>query len=330
MNGERVTATRFFLNTGARPIIPPIPGLAEVALTNTQMVELDTLPEHPVIIGGGYVALEFGQMYRRFGSRVTILERGPRLLLREDEEVSTAVRDLFTREGIAVRTGVTVTSAERTGRGARVMLASGEAVEASHVLVATGRAPNSGDLNLGAAGVAVDSHGYITVDDQLRTSVPHIWALGDVNGRGAFTHTSYDDFQIVAANLVDGASRSIAGRVFIAAIYIDPPVGRVGMSEHEARLSGRRVLMGVRPMTRVNCARERGETEGFIKILADADTRQLLGATLFGIEADEALHAIAALIAAKAPYTVLQQAVFAHPTVSELLPTVAQGLSPLA
>jgi pyruvate/2-oxoglutarate dehydrogenase complex dihydrolipoamide dehydrogenase (E3) component len=325
----RVAAERFFLNVGARAIVPPIPGLAGVALTNSGMMELDVLPGHLAIVGGSFVALEFAQMYRRFGSQVTVLERGPRLLPREDADAAEVVARVFAREGIAVRTGVEVSAVSRQPGGPRLALSTGEVLEATHLLVAVGRQPNTGDLGLEAAGVATDGRGYVTVDGGLRTSAPHIYALGDANGRGAFTHTSYNDFEVLAANLLDGASRSIDGRLFIANVYVDPPLGRVGMSEREARASGRRVLKGFRPMTQVGRARERGETEGFIKVLVDADTRQLLGATIVGVEGDEAIHALAAAMTAGASSTVLEHAVFAHPTVSELIPTVLGSLLPL-
>jgi pyruvate/2-oxoglutarate dehydrogenase complex dihydrolipoamide dehydrogenase (E3) component len=293
------------------------------------MMELETLPEHLAIIGGSFVALEFAQMYRRFGSRVTVLERGPRLLPREDEDAAEVVARVFASEGIAVRTQVEVTAVTRTSTGARLALGPGEDLEASHLLVAVGRQPNTGDLGLEAAGVATDARGYITVDGGLRTSAPHVYALGDANGRGAFTHTSYDDFQVLAANLLEGASRSIDGRLFVANVYVDPPLGRVGMSEREARASGRRVLKGFRPMAQVGRARERGETEGFIKVLVDADTRQILGATILGVEGDEAIHVLAAAMTAGATSTTLQRGVLAHPTVSELIPTVLGSLEPL-
>jgi pyruvate/2-oxoglutarate dehydrogenase complex dihydrolipoamide dehydrogenase (E3) component len=293
------------------------------------MMELDSLPQHLAIIGGSFIALEFAQIYRRFGSCVTVLARGPRLMPREDDDAAQAVAKVFAREGITVKTNTEVASVAKLGSAARLSLKGGEVLEASHVLVAIGRQPNSDQLGLEAAGVAIDRHGNVTVDDQLRTNVPHIFALGDVNGRGAFTHTSYNDFEVVAANLLDGAARTIKDRIFVAAVYVDPPLGRVGMSEGEARASGRPVLKGFRPMTRVSRARERGETDGFIKVLVDAQTQRILGASILGIEGDEAIHSIAAVMTAGAPYTVLQQAVFAHPTVSELLPTVLGELTPL-
>lgn len=345
VGGERITGSRFFLNTGARVLVPPITGLAEVPyLTNTSIMDVDTLPSHLIILGGSYIGLEFAQMYRRFGSEVTVIERSDRLIGREDPEVSAEIRAALEEEGVAIRLEsqvARVASAEaREGASQggskggsqgelRIELAGGESLRGSHLLLAIGRTPNSHDLGLDAAGVATDSRGYITVDDHLRTSQPHIWALGDVNGRGAFTHTSYDDFQIVAANLLDGADRRLGHRLPIYGLYVDPPLGRCGMNEAEARASGRRVLVGKREMSRVGRARERGETRGFIKIMVDADTRRILGAAILGIEGDEAIHGIVDVMYADAPYTVLQEAVHAHPTVSELIPTVLGELRPL-
>lgn len=330
VGGETVRGERFFLNVGARPVVPDTPGLREVALTNTEMMELTEAPEHLVILGGSFVGLEFGQAFRRFGSRVTVLERGPRLLPREDDDVVAVVQKALEREGVVVRTNVVVERVEKVGAVVRVVLAGGGVVEGSHLLAAVGRVPNSDRLDLQNAGVVTDARGSITVDDTLRTSAPHIWALGDVNGRGAFTHTSYNDFEVVAANLLDGQQRSIARRPFVAGVYVDPPVGRVGWSENEALASGRAVLKGVRPMTRVGRARERGETAGFMKVLVDAKTDALLGATLVGIEADEAIHVLATAMTLGATATALRQAVFAHPTVSELIPTVLGSLAPLS
>ncbi len=329
VGGERHSAGRFFLNTGARAIVPPLPGLAEVALTNTEMMELDRQPEHLLILGGSFIGLEFAQMYRRFGSRVTVLERGPRLMSREDDDVSAVIATVLQREGVVFKTSTEAKLVERVAGGVRVTTNTGEQLEASHVLVAIGRTPNTDALGVEAAGLARDTAGYLTVDDTLRTNVPHIYALGDCNGRGAFTHTSYNDFEVVAANLLDGAQRSIANRIFVAGVYIDPPLGRVGLSEKQARALGRPVLKGVRPMTKVGRAHERGETDGFMKILVDAGTKKILGASILGVEGDEAIHAICAVMTAGAPYTVLQQAVFAHPTVSELIPTVLGSLTPL-
>lgn len=330
VGGDRITGHRFFLNTGARVLVPPIDGLAEVPyLTNTSIMDIDTLPSHLLILGGSYIGLEFAQMYRRFGSEVTVLERADRLIGREDPDVSAEIRAALEEEGVSLRLSSQVKRVANKGAEITVELAGGETLTGSHLLLALGRVPNSSDLGLDSAGVTTDSRGYITVDDHLRTNQPHIWALGDVNGRGAFTHTSYDDFQIVAANLLDGADRRVSHRFPIYGLYIDPPLGRCGMNEAEARASGARVLVGKRPMSRVGRARERGETRGFLKIMVDADTKRILGAAILGIEGDEAIHGIVDVMYADAPYTLLQQAVHAHPTVSELIPTVLGELRPL-
>ena len=322
-------AERVFLNVGARAIVPDIPGLLEGPyLTNGSMMDLDALPDHLVIVGGSYIALEFAQMYRRFGSRVTILERGDRLIARDDDDVSAEVRRILELEGIDVHLGARVARVERSG--ARVVVITDAArIEGSHLLVAVGRTPNTDDLGLERAGIEIDARRYIRVDDELRTSAPDVWAIGDCNGRGAFTHTSYNDYEIVAGNLLDHDSRRVTDRIPIYGLFIDPPLGRVGMNEAEARASGRRVLVGKRPMARVGRAKERGETHGFIKIMVDADTKEILGAAILGIEGDEAVHAIADVMYARAPYTVIARAVHAHPTVSELIPTTLQSLAPL-
>jgi pyruvate/2-oxoglutarate dehydrogenase complex dihydrolipoamide dehydrogenase (E3) component len=325
---EILEAAQLFVNVGGRAVVPPALG-AVPHLTNHSMMDVDFLPEHLVVVGGSYVGLEFAQMYRRFGSRVTVIEHGPRLVPREDEDVSAEIQHILTLEGIAVHTATTVTEASAAG-GVVTLKTSGPVIAGSHVLAAVGRVPNTDDLGLDRAGVATDARGYVTVDDALRTSVPHIYAIGDVNGRGAFTHTSYNDYEIVAENLLDGASRRVSDRIPIYGLFIDPPLGRVGMNEREARASGRRVLMGKRPMTRVGRARERGETHGFIKVLVDGDTREILGAAILGIEGDEVIHSIADVMYARAPYTVISRAVHAHPTVSELVPTTFQSLVPLA
>jgi len=328
LRGERI-----FLNTGARPIAPPIPGLAHVPfLTNESIMDVDTLPAHLIVLGGSYIGLEFAQMYRRFGSAVTVLERGDRLIPREDPEISADIAALFADEGIDVLYGADTTAVAGRPGDLRVdVTARGAArtIPGSHLLVAIGRAPATAELDLPAAGVATDDRGYITTDDRLVTSVPHIWALGDVNGRGAFTHTSYDDYQIVAANLLDGADRRVTHRIPIFGLYIDPPLARCGMTAAEARASGRRILVGKRAMTRVGRARERGETTGSMQILVDADSRRILGAAILGIEGDEAIHSIVDVMYSNVPYTVLEHAVHAHPTVSELIPTVLGSLQPL-
>jgi pyruvate/2-oxoglutarate dehydrogenase complex dihydrolipoamide dehydrogenase (E3) component len=332
--GDReLTGARIFLNTGARPVVPRIPGLADVPLlTSESIMDLDVLPAHLVVLGGSYIGLEFAQMYRRFGSAVTVIERADRLIPREDPEISAELAAILAGEGIEVLCGAEATAVAGSAGDVRVEITaagSPRTIAGSHLLVAIGRAPSTGELGLEAAGVAVDARGYITTDDKLVTSVPHIWALGDVNGRGGFTHTSYDDFQVVAANLLDGGDRRVSERIPIYGLYTDPPLGRCGMTATEARASGRRVLIGTRAMTRVGRARERGETAGAMQILVDADTRQILGATILGIEGDEAIHSIVDIMYADVPYTVLERAVHAHPTVSELIPTVLGALKPL-
>jgi pyruvate/2-oxoglutarate dehydrogenase complex dihydrolipoamide dehydrogenase (E3) component len=325
--GDReLTASRIFINVGGRAAVPPLTGIGDVAyLTNTSMLALDRLPEHLVVIGGSYVGLEFAQMYRRFGAAVTIVERSPRLVAREDEDVSDAIADILRREDITIRTGAECISVAPHPRGVAVGVdcTSGEpSVVGSHVLLAVGRRPNTDDLGLDAAGVAVDARGYITVDDSLATNVPGIWALGDCNGRGAFTHTAYNDFEIVAANLLDGERRRVSERVPAYALYIDPPLGRVGMTEREARASGRPLLVGGRPMTRVGRAIEKGETLGLMKVVVDRETRRILGAAILGTGGDEAIHGLLDIINADVPYDRLERAVPIHPTVSELIPTV--------
>lgn len=329
--GRRLGGKRFFLNTGARPVVPELPGLRDVPfLTNTEMMDLDEAPEHLLILGGSYIGLEFAQMYRRFGSQVTVLERGAQLIPRDDEDVAQAVAEILRGEGIDVRLNTQVAKVEANGRGVRLQLSDSGILDGSHLLVAVGRRPNSDDLGLDSAGVQIDARGYIEVDDELRTTQPHIYALGDVNGRGAFTHTSYNDFEIVEANLLHGGHRRVSDRIPIYGLYVDPPLGRVGLSAREAKKSGKKVLVGLRPMSRVGRAHERGETAGFIKILVDAESQLILGAALLGVEGDEAVHTIADVMYAKAPYTVLRDAVHAHPTVSELIPTVLGDLQPLA
>ena len=334
VNGEPIRAERIFLNVGARALVPEMPGLeGGDYLTNSSMMEMEVLPEHLIIVGGSYIGLEFGQMYRRFGSEVTIVEKGPRLIARDDLDVTETIQQLLESEGIHVRLRAECISVHRRGDRVAVQVSCDEGepeVVGSHLLLAVGRVPNTDDLGLQEAGVAVDGRGFIVVDDQLRTSVPGVWAIGDCNGRGAFTHTSYNDFEIVAANLFDDDPRSVTDRILCYGLFIDPPLGRIGMTEREARESGRRVLMGKRMMSRVGRARERSETDGFIKILVDADSEEILGAAILGIEGDEAVHTLLAAMYAKAPYTVISRAVHIHPTVAELLPTVLQDLKPLA
>jgi len=334
VNGTLLEAEQIFINVGGRATIPDLPGLAEVPyLTNTSMMEVDFLPEHLLVIGGSYIGLEFAQMYRRFGSRVTVIEMAPRLIAREDEEVSAAVQTILEDEGIAFRLNAECLSISRQGDGVAVHVSCEREprnIVGSHVLLAVGRVPNTDDLGLEEAGIKTDAHGYITVDDELRTSVPGVWALGDVNGRGAFTHTSYNDYEIVAANLLDNDRRRVSDRILAYALFVDPPLGRVGMTEREVRASGRMALVGKMMMTRVGRARERSETQGFMQILVDAETKHILGASMLGTEGDEAIHCILEVMAAGAPYTAMQRTMHIHPTVSELIPTLLGDLRPLS
>ena len=333
IGGERLTSERIFINVGGRAVAPAWPGLDGAPhLTNSSMMAIDFLPRHLVIVGGSYVGLEFAQMYRRFGSAVTVIEMAPRLVSREDEDVSAAIKHIVEREGIAVRLNAECIRFAKRGEDivATADCTEGEPeIAGSHLLLAVGRRPNTDDLGLDRAGVVCDARGYIEVDDELRTNVPGIWALGDCNGKGAFTHTAYNDYEIVAANLLDHDPRRVFDRIAAYALYIDPPLGRAGMSLAEARASGRRVLVGERPMTRVARAIEKGETQGLMRILVDGDTKEILGAAILGPGGDEAIHCILDLMYAKAPYTVLQRAMHIHPTVSELLPTILSELHPL-
>lgn len=331
VNGDQLHADRIFLNVGGRAVVPDVPGLSDVEfLTNVSILELDTLPDHLVILGGSYIALEFAQMYRRFGAPVTVVERGPRLASREDEDVSASVREILEAEGIDIVVGADDVRITKTDKGFELTPGGGAApIAGTHLLVAVGRQPNTDDLGLEAAGVQTDARGYIVVDDQLKTSVDHIWAMGDCNGKGAFTHTSYNDFEIVAANLLDDDPRRVSDRITTYALYIDPPLGRAGMSVSQVRASGRKALVGKRPMTQVGRAVEKGETQGFMKVVVDAETDEILGAAILGVGGDEAIHAILDVMSAKAPYTTLSRTMHIHPTVSELIPTMLQEMSPL-
>jgi pyruvate/2-oxoglutarate dehydrogenase complex dihydrolipoamide dehydrogenase (E3) component len=325
---DLLEAPRIFLNVGGRAFVPPIAGLESVPfLTNASMMDVDYLPEHLLILGGSYIGLEFGQMFRRFGSQVTIFEPGPRLLSREDADVSAAILEILEAEGIEVRLNARVDGVRREGDS---ILIDAFGLRGSHLLVATGRRPNTDDLGLERADVATDARGYITVDEELRTNVEGIWALGDCNGRGAFTHTSYNDYEIVAGNLLGGASRRVSDRIPAYALYIDPPLGRVGLSEAQVRATGRPAKMAIRPMTRVGRAVEKGETRGLLKILVDGETEQILGASLLGTGCDEVVHSILDIMYAKASYKVIQEAMHIHPTVSELIPTLLGDLKWIA
>jgi pyruvate/2-oxoglutarate dehydrogenase complex dihydrolipoamide dehydrogenase (E3) component len=329
----RLRADRIFINVGARALIPPIPGLSEVSfLTNSGMMRLADLPGHLLIIGGSYVGLEFAQMFRRFGSEVTVIEKGPRLIGREDEDVSEAILEILAGEGVHVRLNAECTGVGKTGTGISVSLDCRQGAPetaGSHLLVAVGRRPNTDDLGCEQAGIELDERGYIVVDDQLRTTSEGIWAMGDCNGRGAFTHTAYNDSEIVAANLLDDDPRRASNRIPTYALFTDPPLGRVGMTENELRQSGRPGLVGRRPMTRVHRARAKGDTRGFMKVLVDAETEHILGAAILGVAGDEAIHLITDAMYAGASYKTLQRAVHIHPTVSELVPTVLGQLEPI-
>lgn len=332
VNGELVSADTIYLNTGARAVVPDWVGEVP-CLTSTSILELTELPRHLVIVGGSYIGLEFAQMYRRFGAAVTVLERGAHLAGREDADISDAIRAILEEDGIQVITGVDGFGATTLPDGVSVSFSAGgaqQAVDGSHLLVAIGRTPNVEALGLEVIGVKQGKHGYIEVDEQLRTSVPHIFALGDVNGRGAFTHTSYNDFEIVAQNLLDGADRKVSDRVPAYALYIDPPLGRAGMTEAQALQSGRRVLKATRPMTWVSRANERGENRGFMKVVADADTGEILGVALLGIEADEVVHSLIDAMANGVGFEAIKRTMHVHPTVSELVPTLLGDLRPAA
>jgi pyruvate/2-oxoglutarate dehydrogenase complex dihydrolipoamide dehydrogenase (E3) component len=332
--GDRLLeAPQIFINVGGRASVPPITGIADVRhLDNVTMMDVDTLPRHLVVVGGSYIGLEFAQMYRRFGSEVTVVEMMSSLIAREDPEVSAAIKDILETEGIKIRLKAECLAVRREGDGVAVGVECDEEpreIVGSHLLLATGRRPNTDDLDCDRAGIELDKRGYIVVDDLLQTNVAGIWALGDVNGRGAFTHTSYNDYEIVAANVLDGETRRVTDRVPTYALFIDPPLGRAGMTEREVRDKGINALVATMPMTRVGRAKERGETAGFMKVLVDADTKRLLGAALLGIEGDEVIHMLLDIMYARAPYTVIQRAMHIHPTVSELVPTLLEGLKPL-
>jgi pyruvate/2-oxoglutarate dehydrogenase complex dihydrolipoamide dehydrogenase (E3) component len=333
VNGEDLSAERIFIDVGGRPLIPKMPGLDGVPyLTNVTMMELDFVPEHLLVIGGSYIGLEFGQMLRRFGARVTVIEMGPRLIGREDEDVSQAVKEIMEAEGVQVRLKAECLSVQPEADGLSVGLECTQGApreRGSHLLLAVGRVPNTDELGLEAAGIKTDKRGYIEVDEQLRTSNPQVWALGDCNGKGAFTHTAYNDYEIVADNLLANAGRKYTDRVPVYALYTDPPLGRVGMGEAEIRKAGLKALVGKRPMTRVARAVEKGETQGFLKIHVEEGSKRILGASLLGTGADESVHSLIDAVYTKMPYTEFQRHVRIHPNVSELLPTVLEDLSPL-
>ncbi|MGA8429515.1 MAG: FAD-containing oxidoreductase [Candidatus Sulfotelmatobacter sp.] len=334
VNDEVLQADKIYINVGGRARVPEMPGIHDVPfLTNSSMMDIDFLPEHLVIVGGSYVGLEFAQIYRRFGSRVTIVEMGPRLIGREDEDVSQAVSEILEAEGINIRLNAKCISLAKRAGGVAVRMECSDdpkEVAGTHVLLAVGRVPNTSDLGLERAGVSTDQHGYIVVDDQLQTDVPGIWALGDCNGRGAFTHTSYNDYEIVADNLFNADHRRVSDRIQTYALYIDPPLGRCGMTDADIRKSGRRALAVKYPMSKVSRAYEKGETQGFMKVCVDAETKRILGAAILGVGGDEVIHVLLDVMYAKAPYTIIQRAMHIHPTVAEYLPTILSKPKPFA
>ena len=334
VNGRTLLAEKIFLNVGGRATVPDIPGVKDVPyLTNTTMMDIDRVPEHLVIVGGSYIGLEFAQMYRRFGAEVTVIEKFPKLLPREDDDVVAEIRAILERDGVAIHIGADDMNVSKLMERISVRFKSEKKkkeVQGSHLLLAVGRVPNTDDLGLKAAGIAADARGFITVDDQCRTSAEGVWCMGDANGKGAFTHTSWNDYEIVAANLFDNDARKISDRIPCYALFIDPPLGRVGMNEAEAKKSGRKLLAAKMLMTRVGRAREAGETQGFMKVLVDADTKELLGAAILGMNGDEIVHSLLDVMYAKKPYTTIQRAVHIHPTVTELIPTLLGTLKPLA
>jgi len=331
VGNKLLTSERIFINTGAHPFVPP--ALREVDyMTNAEIMELEEVPEHLIIVGGSYIGLEFGQMFRRFGSEVTIIEQGEEIIGREYPSTSKTVRNILEEEGVVFRLNSKCISATQSGKEITVNVdcASGPSqITGTHLLVATGRHPNSDDLGLEYTDIETDEHGYIKTNDILQTSLNGVWALGDVNGKGAFTHTAYNDFEIVAANLFDDDPRKVSDRILNYALYTDPSLSHIGMYEHEARESDRNVLIGYREMSRIARAKERGETKGFIKILVDADTEKILGATILGIDGDEIIHSLLDIMYANKPYTIISRAIHIHPTISELIPTILQNLKPL-
>jgi pyruvate/2-oxoglutarate dehydrogenase complex dihydrolipoamide dehydrogenase (E3) component len=334
VGARSLQADRIFVNVGARAFVPDLPGIKDVPyFTNSTMMEVDFAPEHLLVVGGSYIGLEFAQMYRRFGSQVTVVEKTPKLLSREDDDVTAEIRAVLEREGLEIRTGAECMAMKMKGARIEIRMEckEGEPIgEGSHLLMAVGRQPNTDDLGLQNTKIQTDERGYIKVDDECGTTQDGVWALGDCNGRGAFTHTSYNDYEIVAANLFDHDRRRISDRIQAYALYIDPPLGRAGMNEAEARKSGRKLLAGKMPMTRVGRAREAGETQGFMKVTVDADSGELLGAALLGLNGDEVVHSLLDVMYARKPYTTIQRAMHIHPTVSELIPTLLGDLKPLA
>ena len=334
VNNEELAADKIFINVGARARVPDMPGLDEIDyFTNTSIMEVDYLPRHLIIIGGSYIGLEFAQIYRRFGSQVSVIEMSERLIAREDEEVSSTVQEILASEGISIELNAECISFSSTGEDIAVNTSCRDGQQqltGSHVLLAVGRVPNTDDLGLSKTDIKVNERGLIQVDDHLQTSVEGVWALGECNGRGAFTHTAYNDYEIVADNLYGTGQRKVTDRINCYGLFIDPPLGRVGMTEAQVRESGINALVGKMDMSRVGRAREKGETSGFMKVLINADNQQILGANILGVEGDEVVHLFLDLMYANKEYTVIANATHIHPTVSELIPTLLQNLKPLS
>src|SRR5215469_9370853 len=332
VGAETLSAERLFINVGARPNVPDLPGVDRAPyLTSESMMDVDFLPEHLIVVGGSYVGLEFAQMYRRFGSRVTIVEMASRLIPREDPEVSEAIQGILAAENIDIRLDARCIALESVEAGSRVKIncaRSAPTVTGSHVLLAVGRVPNTEELGLREAGIETDHRGYIKINETLNTSAPNVYALGDCNGHGGFTHTSYNDYEIVADNLLSGAHRKVTDRIPIYGLFTDPPLGRLGRTEGEARRDGYQVLIGQMPMTDVSRAREKGETQGLMKVLVDARSKEILGAAILGVDGDEAVQSLVDAMYGHLPYTVVQHGVRIHPTVSELIPTLLGELAP--
>ncbi len=331
VNGLELKADKIFINVGGRPRVPAEYDGVKV-LTNTSLMEIDYVPEHLIVVGGSYIGLEFGQMFSRFGSKVTIIEKGNRVVKREDQDVSDEIANILRQEGIDLQLNASCLSAEMNGDKVLVNVDCDEKskkIEGSHLLLAVGRVPNTDDLGLENTDIAIDERGFIKINDELKTSVEGVWALGDCNGNGAFTHTAYNDFEIAAANLFDDDHRKVSDRITCYGLYIDPALARIGMTEEQVRKSGKKALIGTRTMKRIARAKEKGETNGFIKILVDAESKKILGASILGIEGDEIIHSLLDIMYADAPYTVISRSVHIHPTVSELIPTILQDLKPL-
>jgi pyruvate/2-oxoglutarate dehydrogenase complex dihydrolipoamide dehydrogenase (E3) component len=320
----RLSAEKIFINTGAKPVIPPIDGLNRVpSLDSTSIMELDALPKHLLIMGGGYIAIEFGQMFHRYGSQVTIIERGEQLLAREDSDVAEEVYKILKEDGIDVRLKTAATRVETNEHGEIQLTVNGDGsevtVKGSHLLIAAGRRPNTDHLNLDAAGIELDEKGYVKVNERLETNVPGIYAIGDIKPGPAFTHISYDDFRIIQANLLQIGNARIDGRLVPYTIFMDPQLGRVGLTEKEARAQGRSIRVAKLSMDNVARGIEFGETRGFMKAIVDAETNQILGCAILGMEGGEVMTVLQIAMMGKLPYTVIRDGIFAHPTLAESL-----------